>query len=103
MAIGNDGVAGRDAGLDHSLRSNAAAGFYDTRLHGRILFYDIDKRAFLTILNGFRRDHGRILDRVQRQNNIHELPGPQRAIAVVESRLETDPARPGVNGVIYNR
>ena len=43
-----------------------------------VLLDDIDERALLSVLHGFGRNDGRVLDRVERQDDIHELTRPKQ-------------------------
>jgi hypothetical protein len=74
---------------------------YLNRAQQRLAVVDrVENRSLRALDDRGLRDNGRILDRGDVQSGLDERTRPQLALGIVETRLDLDRARCGIDGVV---
>jgi len=100
LAVGDDGIAGRDALLDHHLPAEGAAGCDQADRHLAIRPHDVDELALLSGLDSFGGHNGSSLNGVEGEDGSYELARPECGVPVVDGGLKVNGAGGGVHRVV---
>src|ERR1017187_396683 len=93
LAVGDYRLAWRHTFGDDRFAADGTGYRDGPGFDGLVRFHHEDELAALAVLHRFGRPHGRVALRIQREDHVDELAGPEHTSGVVEDRFEPDGAR----------